>query len=155
MDGQVNENHGTLDGSDPIGVDPPGDRPGVPMEASPEEPADGASWTQPERQKNAEDHLIRAGLDRPTPVVGTAQPPRGVSGSLRQSAYGIPEHFARHWALLMLADRVDVVEDRLGSAMAGPMEQVGFDTGARVARRNPLAVLAGAVAGAWLVKRML
>lgn len=155
MDAELNEDRGAADGRDTIGVDPPGARPGVPMEASPEEPADGAHWARPERQRNAGDHLVRAALDRPTPVVGTAQQPRGLSGSLRRAAYRIPEHYARHWALLMLADRVDVLEDRLGAAMAGPMEQVGFDTGAHFARKNPLGLLAGAVAGAWLAKRLL
>ena len=48
-----------------------------------------------------------------TPVFGTAQPPRGLSGRLRRAAYGIPDHFARHWMLLILADRVDVLESRV------------------------------------------
>ena len=48
-----------------------------------------------------------------TPVFGTAQPPRGLSGRLRAAAYAIPDHFARHWMLLILADRVDVLESRV------------------------------------------
>ncbi len=43
-------------------------------------------------------------------VSGTAQPLRGLSGVLRRAAYRIPEHDARHWAMLLLADRVDAVE---------------------------------------------
>jgi MYXO-CTERM domain-containing protein len=46
-------------------------------------------------------------------VFGTAQPPYGLSGALRRGAYAIPEHRARHWMLLMLADRVELVEHRL------------------------------------------
>lgn len=45
-----------------------------------------------------------------TPVFGTAAPPRGLSGLLRAKAYAIPEHKAPHFLLLLLADRVDVVE---------------------------------------------
>ena len=54
--------------------------------------------------------LVQRDTLRPTPVFGTAQPPRGLCGALRRRAYAIPEHHARHWALLLLADRVDVVE---------------------------------------------
>jgi hypothetical protein len=45
-------------------------------------------------------------------VFGTAQPARGVSGAIRRVAYRLPEHRAGRWALLLLADRVDVVEHR-------------------------------------------
>ena len=44
------------------------------------------------------------------PARGTAQPMRGLSGVVRRAAYRIPEHEARHWALLLFADRVDAVE---------------------------------------------
>lgn len=135
-------------------VDPPSRRPGVPMEAEPSR-AEGAPPGEPVRQSNADQHLHRAGLDRPTPVVGMAQRPRGVSGALRRGAYRIPEHYARHWMLLMLADRVDVLEDRLGETLSGPLERAGLEDGARIARRNPLAVVAGAVVGLWLTKRMI
>jgi hypothetical protein len=125
------------------------------MEAAREVPADAAGWTEPPQQRNTDDHLHRAALDGPTPVAGTAQRPRGVSGSLRRAAYEVPEHYARHWMLLLMADRIDVLESRLGSTLADPMERAGLHGGARLARHNPLAVLAGAVAGAWVVKRVL
>jgi len=51
-----------------------------------------------------------------TPVFGTAQPPRGVSGLLRLLAYRIPQHLARRWLLLMAADRVDVLGHRVAKA---------------------------------------
>jgi len=138
----------------PHGVDSPDKRPGVPMNAEPN-PAEGAHWQHPQQQPNAEGHLTRAGLDGPTPVVGTAQPPAGLSGLIRRQAYQIPEHYARHWLLLLVADRVDVAEHRLGDALSAPLEKAGFEPGARIARRNPLAVLGGAVVGAWIVKKML
>lgn len=72
------------------GVDrDPGARPGVPMERAPR-PVGRAREMPPAR--------------------GTAQPLRGMSGVLRRAAYRIPEHEARHWALLLFADRVDAVE---------------------------------------------
>ena len=41
-----------------------------------------------------------------------AAPARGLSGAVRRLAYGIPEHRAGRWALLLVADRIDVVEHR-------------------------------------------
>jgi ParB-like chromosome segregation protein Spo0J len=55
----------------------------------------------------------RMELDRLTPVFSTALRPTGLSGFIRRIAYDIPESHARHWATLMLADRVDVMEHRL------------------------------------------
>jgi hypothetical protein len=54
---------------------------------------------------------VPAGRARELPSTrGTAQPLRGLSGVLRRAAYRMPEHEARHWALLLVADRVDAVE---------------------------------------------
>jgi hypothetical protein len=46
----------------------------------------------------------------PSPVRSGAQPLHGLSGLVRKAAYAIPEHRIRHWALLMVADRVDLLE---------------------------------------------
>jgi hypothetical protein len=67
----------------------------------------------------------------PTPV-GAAESTGGFSGALRRIAYRIPEHRARHWLLLLLADRVNLVEERLIES----------------ARRRPALALTGLVAGA-------
>src|SRR5207253_7460861 len=45
-----------------------------------------------------------------TPVFGTACPPKGLSGLLRDYAYQYGEATNRHWMTLLLADRVDMVE---------------------------------------------
>lgn len=45
------------------------------------------------------------------PVFGTACPPKGLSGLLRDKAYTWSEGKVQHWLVLMLADRVDVVEE--------------------------------------------
>ena len=45
-----------------------------------------------------------------TPVYGTAQPPSGLSGMLRAAAFKQSENDMRHWLMLLLADRVNVVE---------------------------------------------
>lgn len=150
------DEHGVGPPEDPAahGIDGPDARPGVPMESRPER-ADGAHWDRPERQADGDAHLVRAGLDRPTHVFGTAQRPRGLSGALRRGAYRIPEHYARHWMLLLLADRIDVAEARLSDALAGPLESAGMERGARAVRANPLGVVAGALLGAWVAARVV
>lgn len=88
-------------------------RPGVPYEAPPH-PQPGAHWIAPVRQTATTAVLKSASIARLTPVFGTATPPRGWSGDLRRIAYEIPDHDARHWLVLMAADRVDVIESDLG-----------------------------------------
>ena len=90
----------------------PEDRPGVPMELEPK-PRGGAHWKEPERQPRVPGLTRRAELDDLTPVFGSAQPPRGIAGLMRHAAYRIPEHHTTHWAMLLLADRVDVWSHRL------------------------------------------
>jgi hypothetical protein len=135
-------------------IDRDADRPGVPMEAEPE-PAEGAHWRVPARQPGSEDHPHHTGIPQATPVVGTAQPLRGLSGVLRRSAYDIPEHYARHWGLLMLADRVDVIESRLGSALSGHLHDAGMPRLARRVEQQPLAAVAVAAGAVWLIRKVL
>jgi hypothetical protein len=85
-------------------------RPGVPRQRSPS-PDPGAHWERPEQQRGVP-LLARAGLRAATPVFGTGQPARGLSGVLRRAAYRTSEYGSARWALLLLADRVDVLEHR-------------------------------------------
>jgi hypothetical protein len=89
------------------GVDArPEQRPGVPMER----PIPPVGGSPPERQVTDVPIVHVAKPRGPTPVFGTAQPPHGVSGQVRRLAYRIPGHRTSHWMLLLLADRIDVVE---------------------------------------------
>ena len=88
----------------------PWQRPGVPQEQPPQ-PLASAHWLEPERQMAETTPLVGRGL-KLTPVFSTAIPPRGVSGAMRRVAYRLPDYKARRWLLLMLADRVDVLEHR-------------------------------------------
>jgi hypothetical protein len=54
-----------------------------------------------------------------TPVFGTACPPHGLSGLLRDYAYQYGEATNRHWMTLLLADRVEWVERMVGDAVRG------------------------------------
>jgi hypothetical protein len=124
-----------VQGANAVGVDlDPARRPGVPRERTP------APWPNtrfpPSRQpgKPSVPRHGRPGKPMP-PVFGTAVPLRGVSGLVRRAAYRTPDHFMRHWMMLLLADRVDAWETRLRRAA-----KVGL----------PFGVLA--LAGAWLLR---
>jgi hypothetical protein len=54
-----------------------------------------------------------------TPVFGTSCPPRGLSGKIRDAAYVFSEGRLSHWMLLLLADRVDMVEGMLDDVTHG------------------------------------
>jgi hypothetical protein len=91
------------------GVDrDPARRPGVPAER----PRQSEPHVRSVAQQRQAGHPTGV-PDSRTPVFGTAQPLHGVSGWLRKAAYTIPDHFARHWMLLILADRVDILESRV------------------------------------------
>lgn len=116
-------------------------RPAVPMERTPPR-LEGVHWDEPEQQVQTVE--ILQSIERPgiTPVFGSTLPPSGLSGVIRRRAFRHSENNLRHWMMLLLADRVDVVE-----GIAADM------------RRNPAShpvVLAGAVGllGAyWLYRK--
>jgi hypothetical protein len=87
----------------------PADRPAYPKERTPPR-LDNVHWTRPEQQQSEVEifhSTERAGL---TPVFGTSVPPSGLSGVLRRRAFRRSENDVRHWMMLLLADRVNVVE---------------------------------------------
>jgi hypothetical protein len=87
----------------------PRNRPGVPEETTPPHPMGNPPWIEPEQQCSGP-VAVQGSLRKLTPVYGTSLPPRGLSGLLRRLAYHIPEYYPRRWMLLLLADRVDVIE---------------------------------------------
>jgi hypothetical protein len=109
------------------GVDlDPANRPSYPKEI---EAQTGAHWDFPPRQepqgfreKSTEHKFL-------TPVFGTAQPLRGLSGAIRRYAYTFSEGQTAHWLLLIAGDRVDVVESRLGALLSGRPDNPITETG--------------------------
>jgi hypothetical protein len=93
----------------------PKDRPSTPK-LQYQDDLTGAHWEFPERQPEKwprERSVEHAFL---TPVFGTAQPPKGLSGAIRKFSYArYSEGRAAHWLLLILADRVDAWESHLAS----------------------------------------
>ncbi|HVT06653.1 MAG TPA: hypothetical protein VHO67_04310 [Polyangia bacterium] len=90
----------------------PSSRPGVPM-YKPSGTSSEIVRPPLEQQQSDVEVLVGRDIGQLTPVYGTCQPPRGLSGILRRAGYKIPEHKAGRWMTLLLADRVDVWESRV------------------------------------------
>jgi hypothetical protein len=107
----------------------PADRPSYPRETLDARP-EGATWDLPEPQPHEgyrERSIEHADL---TPVFGTAQPLRGVSGRIRRLAYDrYSEGRAAHWLLLMAGDRVDVFGSTLKSFLTSRPDNLLTETG--------------------------
>lgn len=111
------------------GVDlDPSNRPAVPKEKfNPQ--GTGAHWDFPEcqparwRRERSPEHKFL------TPVFGTSCPPRGLSGAIRRYAYRYSEGRAAHWLMLLAADRVDVLESRIGALLRGRPDSRIIETG--------------------------
>lgn len=108
----------------------PADRPAVPKESY-DPGATGAHWDFPERQierypreKSTEHRFV-------TPVFGTACPPKGLSGMIRRYAYTKSEAKTSHWTLLVLADRIDVIESRITGLLRGRPDNLFSEMGLR------------------------
>jgi hypothetical protein len=118
----------------------PADRPAYPKERTPPR-LDNVHWSQPEQQEPSVEIFHSTERARITPVFGTSVPPSGLSGVLRRRAFRRSENDVRHWMMLMLADRVNVVEGLFADLRrAPPAKQVAS-----------VAVIA--LAGWWLLRR--
>jgi len=73
----------------------------------------------PERQVPRTKVYVSIEHDGITPVFGTAAPPRLVSGLIRDWAFRYSEGRVSHWMLLLLADRVNVIEGNLEDLARG------------------------------------
>jgi hypothetical protein len=106
----------------------PADRPAVPRERF--DLDSGAHWDFPERQEERaprERSVEHAFL---TPVFGTAQPLRGLSGKVRTHAYErYSEARAAHWLLLVLGDRIDAIEHHASSLVSARPDNPITETG--------------------------
>lgn len=136
------------------------DRPAVPMERTPPR-LDGVHWDRPPQQTS--DVEVLHSTERPglTPVFGTTVPPRGLSGVLRRAGFRFSESDLRRWLILLLADRVDMVEGLVSDVARGHVPRVYEEMGGRAElRHNPAGavrkvVTVAAVAGVayWLWQR--
>jgi hypothetical protein len=105
-------------------------RPGYPMERQPSR-LRGLHWDQPARQPENVEVLVSK--DRPglPPIFGATLPPTGASGLLRRAAFHYTESDLRHWALLLLADRVNVVEGIGHDLLRGKVPNIFAEMGGK------------------------
>jgi len=112
----------------------PADRPAVPKEQALDT---NAHWDFPDEQPEppgGRERSIEHG--RLTPVFGTAQPLRGVSGAIRRYAYDrFSEARAAHWLLLVAGDRVDATGAHLRSLFSRHPDNPITETGVLAERR--------------------
>jgi len=115
-------------------------RPAVPMERTPAR-LEGAREGEPAQQAVTVEVLHSVEKPGITPVFGTSNPPRGLSGWMRRRAFRRSESDIRHWMMLLAADRVNVVEGLLADARKSP------------GARSAAIVCAGLLVGAWWMRR--
>lgn len=111
-------------------------RPAVPMEHMPPRLPRGVH--KPEHQR--QDIEVFVSPERPsrTPLFGTSSPPKGLSGLIRRYAYGLTENDIRHWLLLFIADRVNMVEGIGEDLSRGRLPNVLGEMGIRAElKHNP------------------
>lgn len=116
-------------------------RPAVPMERKPNR-LENVHWDTPSLQPQTVEVLHS--IERPgvTPVFGSACPPSGLSGAIRRSAFKHSENDMRHWMMLLLADRVNVVEGMVDDVRKSPRAMTAVALGVvavsavLLARRN-------------------
>jgi hypothetical protein len=127
-------------------------RPGVPMERIPPRLAGEHDQAPPQQPADVE---VLHSLERPglTPVFGTTVPPSGLSGRLRRVAFGYSESDLRHWLLLLMADRINMVEGVWSDLVRGRIPNLYKEMGGPAElRHNPRgaarkAMAAGVVLG--------
>jgi hypothetical protein len=127
-------------------------RPGIPMERTPPRFIHAHEGKLPQQPETVE---ILTSTERPgiTPIFGTKQPPKGLSGMMRRLAFRWAENDMRHWLILLAADRVNVVEG-IGEDLAnGKVPNVLAEMGIKAEWEHnksglvKKAVIAGAVLG--------
>jgi hypothetical protein len=82
------------------------------------------NWSRPSLQPvNVE---ILKSTERPviSAVFGSGTPPKALSGALRRTAFKYSESMIRHWLILLMADRFDVIESIFGDIFHGRLPRL-------------------------------
>lgn len=105
-------------------------RPAYPMERMPARLEGDHSHAPVQQVQTVE---ILQSIERPsiTPIFGTPLPPSGMSGMLRRAAFKYSESDLRHWLMLLLADRVNMVEGLGADLMRGHVPNVFAEMGGK------------------------
>lgn len=127
-------------------------RPGVPRDKAPDI---GVETLYPPIEPQTPRIRIHKSTEhaRLTPVFGTSCPPSGISGRIRDFAYRYSEgRRIAHWLMLMLADRVNVVEGLVDDVAHRHVPNIPKEVGLKSAwKHNPGGVVMGGLATALVV----
>jgi hypothetical protein len=88
----------------------PLDVPAYPMKRRTENDNKGMIWERPPQQPELVEILHSNERPSLSAVFGSPNPPKGISGRLRRHAFKYSESNWLHWLLLLVADRVDMME---------------------------------------------
>ena len=138
--------------------------PTYPMRHRDHDDGPGMTWVRPAQQPETVEVLRSIEHNRLPAVFGAAIPPSGLSGVIRRQAFKYSESQWAHWLLLMLADRINVVEGLAQDLSRGKVPNVLAERGIRSEwefnKRGPLitglmigGAMTGVLAGAWLMRR--
>jgi hypothetical protein len=126
-------------------------RPAYPKERTPPR-LEGVHWQHPDQQLPSIEVFHSTERPELTPVFGTAAPPSGLSGKLRRFAFRFSENDIRHWLMLLLADRINMIEGLGSDLRRGRIPNVFAEMGARSEfRYNRKGAVRKAAIGAALV----
>jgi hypothetical protein len=130
----------------------PANEPTYPIRQRTGEEHQGYSWSRPPQQPAETEVLHSNERFNLTAVFGAAHPPRGLSGVLRRVAFRYGEGTYGHWLLLLLADRINVVEGVMDDLRHLRVPNLYKETGLRAEwRYNRKAVVRKAVVTTALV----
>jgi hypothetical protein len=128
-----------------VDADPRND-PTYPMRDRSKDDAPGMNWQRPTQQHPRVEILRSVEHNRMPAVMGTPNPPHGISGVMRRGAFAYSESDWRHWLMLMGADRVNVVEGLVGDLSRGHIPNIPREMGMGAEWQHNKAGLAGKVA---------
>lgn len=112
------------------GVDADRDNdPTYPMRQRGPDETPGLTWTRPPLQEPRVEILRSIEHNRLPAALGTSTPPSGVSGAVRRFAFRYSESQWAHWLLLMLADRINVVEGLVEDLRGGRAPNLWAEAG--------------------------
>jgi hypothetical protein len=112
-----------------VDADPEND-PTYPMkERKPELDHAGYSWDRPEQQPAIVEVFRSPERPNLSATFGTSTPPSGLSGMIRRASFNLSEDSQLHWASLILADRIQMLEGLLQDFSRGRIPNIFSELG--------------------------
>jgi hypothetical protein len=133
-----------------VDADPRND-PTYPMRDSSQDDHQGMNWQRPALQASSVEVLRSTEHNRRPAVFGTSTPPSGLSGAIRRRAFRRSEGKWGHWLMLLMADRINMVEGIGEDLGRGFIPNIPAEMGVRSELRHNLpgfmrkVVISGAV----------